>query len=299
MEPRQQSDRPTLAAQAGSGASHTVAAGHLYLLAYTDDDVQEHAQLAATRKRQIKAHTRFNARKDEIHVFKVRNLGTLKGDVERVVKAAQKKGLTTAEFAMWSHAALDGPIAPEATTRPKPIKGVANQLSIDEWMAIDFNWDRVVSFAAFYGCRSALERTGAKAAARSFALNFLKARWAKGYPLTATAGQPWFTTPSTSYKRRRSPGLTTPKKASLWSVAALSMMQEDGRREYSLDSLERAYDARTSKGAEAIKMRLYYRKVVSSETRARATKLAYGTLRHWPNISMDSMSSIALKRFAK
>lgn len=154
--------------------------------------------MAATRRREIE-----QAYSDHKVIVKcVDDLGKLK----EVVGRATKHG-PTREFAIWSHAALDGPTGEQEVSRPGEVQcfTLDDQLYLDEWAAIDFGWTER-SFAVFYGCRTAMgyNRKDGKLVAglgndpdepfssTAFAYKFMM----KHSDLFAAAGQPWYTMPS-------------------------------------------------------------------------------------------------------
>lgn len=178
-----------------SGASHCLNAGKVHLLVYTSD-VKEHPWQAATRSREIKRGGLPGGH--SVIVQRVDDLGRLKD----VVQEAAARG-EICEFAIWSHAAIDGPTGAEKVSRDSAsCFHLQKQLGMEEWGSIDFNWSED-SYAAFYGCRTAIvPPENGKAIIegepqsgsydRSFAYRFLK----KHPSLSAAAGQPWYTYPS-------------------------------------------------------------------------------------------------------
>lgn len=77
------------------------------------------------------------------------NMDDLKGIIEGdILKYSETYGQTT-EFGFWSHSDIDGPFRENG-------KGGYDQLSVENWSKIDFNWANDAN-AMFYGCRSGFD----------------------------------------------------------------------------------------------------------------------------------------------
>lgn len=235
-----------------SGGAHRIGGGDVHVLAYTSS-LEEHRLLAQMRRRQVEESAFYDEQKDSIFVLEVDDLGMLKSEVAKC--AAYGK---IAEFSLWSHGALDGPIGETATSRSGSCSAEQNdlpkQLTLDEWAGIDFNWNPAYSFAAFYACRSAIGRKGQPYSETAFAYKFLEL-----HPdLVASAGQPWFQYISRYPHILKSPAIGGfAETDSIYGVSARSMIEEDGSRDWSY--VMEAVDSRIGDGIPAIKMRIFYR----------------------------------------
>lgn len=234
-----------------TGASHRIGGGDVHLLAYTSS-LDEHRLLAQNRRREIEQSAFFDADTDRIFVKCVDDLGQLKSTVAECAGYGK-----VAEFSIWSHGALDGPIGEEATTRRGPLtskqKDLPKQLTLDEWGDIDFNWNEAYSFAAFYACRSAIGRHSHPYSETAFAYKFLE----RHPTLFAAAGQPWFQYISNYPHKLKSPSFGFEEGENIYAVSARGMVNEDGSRDWS--RVLEAADARFWDGIPAIKMRVFYR----------------------------------------
>lgn len=235
-----------------TGASHRVGGGDVHLLVYTSG-LEEHRLLAQHRRREIEASAFYKAGTDRIVVKCIDDLGKLKPAVEACAGYGK-----IAEFSMWSHGALDGPLGETSTTRSGPLsaeqRDLGKQLTLDEWAAIDFNWNQAYSFAVFYGCRSAIGRPNQSYAETAFAYKFLQ----RHSGLFAAAGHPWFQYISKYPHKLKSPSIMGfDENDSIYGVAARSMINEDGSRDWS--RVLEAADSRFWDGIPAIKMRVFYR----------------------------------------
>lgn len=215
-----------------SGTSHKIDARPVHILFYTGG-VPEHSKMAETRKREIQqAHPEAR-----IFVREVNDLGKVSEMVDQVTGYGP-----TREFAIWSHAALDGPKGEEDVSGRKasydPTEAgtwngdrLHNQLYLDEWASIDFNW-APLSFAVFYGCRTAMglnwDETGdhhytpetgnnpeVPLIKSAFAYRFLE----EHPDLFAAAGQPWYTVPSEDKKAKSWEPTGYSKGEAVYSVA--------------------------------------------------------------------------------
>lgn len=106
----------------------------------------------------------------DIAIFRtVSDLGQLGTMVENDVSIYSPEYGQTAEFNLWSHGALDGPIGTTATTG-EYAKG--NQMTQAGWGDIDFNFKSERARAMFYGCRTASNENGSRTSwAESVSLN--------------------------------------------------------------------------------------------------------------------------------
>jgi hypothetical protein len=131
----------------------------LYILTYVSgnkrgDDMFKAA--AITRQYDIEHSKGFNPKRDKVVLIEVTDLGKLEAKVEQAVNDNSKTYGPTVEFGIWSHSALQGPIGGDGeegeTSGPDAI--APNQLTLNGWGKIDFNWSKMSKRAGFYGCRS-------------------------------------------------------------------------------------------------------------------------------------------------
>jgi uncharacterized protein RhaS with RHS repeats len=93
----------------------------------------------------------------DAYVFRtISDLGQLKESVENTVAELSPQFGGTAEFGLWSHGSLDGPIG--STTTSVGSIGY-NQMSTEEWGNINYNWKTNGGYtkAMFFGCRTAAD----------------------------------------------------------------------------------------------------------------------------------------------
>jgi len=118
-----------------------------------EDDNAMFWQAALTRAKDLLASDEFG----EGDIYKaelISDLGGLEESVEENVKELSPKYGKTKEFGIWSHAAIDGPLGSQPASKNALYNG-SNQLSIEGWKQIDFNWitdDQAT--CGFYGCNT-------------------------------------------------------------------------------------------------------------------------------------------------
>ncbi len=85
----------------------------------------------------------------------ISDLGKLGEAVDDVVNELSPKFEKTAEFGLWSHGALEGPIGNTSTTGENALDEY--QMTLKGWKDINFNWknDGFGAQAMFFGCRTA------------------------------------------------------------------------------------------------------------------------------------------------
>ena len=125
----------------------------IYMLFYTTgnnrgDEMFKSA--AVTRKLDIENSKDFDSDKDIVIMASISDLGTLRGTVSDIVDTYSEQYGKTAEFSMWSHGRFDGPVGTSPTSSDA-VDG--NQMSLEGWSKIDFNWDNQAT-ANFYGCNT-------------------------------------------------------------------------------------------------------------------------------------------------
>ncbi len=128
---------------------------NIYMLFYTVGNKDEEADrmfkaAAETRKQDIMKSKEFDSSKDIVILSSISNLGSLGDIVNNIIDTYSEKYGKTAEFGFWSHSAFDGPAGTKTTSLD--LTG-NNQMSIEGWGKINFNWEENAS-AYFYGCRS-------------------------------------------------------------------------------------------------------------------------------------------------
>ena len=128
---------------------------NIYMLFYTVGNKDEEADrmfkaAAETRKQDIMKSKEFDSSKDIVILSSIFNLGSLGDIVNNIIDTYSEKYGKTAEFGFWSHSAFDGPAGTKTTSHD--LTG-NNQMSIEGWGKINFNWEENAS-AYFYGCRS-------------------------------------------------------------------------------------------------------------------------------------------------
>ena len=94
---------------------------------------------------------------DIVSMYFISDLGNLEGSVESETKRLSPQYGKTREFGIWSHAGIDGPIGSEPTSR-NALDG--NQMTMDGWSQIDFNWADGPTKAGFYGCNTGRDPEG-------------------------------------------------------------------------------------------------------------------------------------------
>jgi RHS repeat-associated protein len=130
----------------------------IFILFYTignkrGDEMFEAAAL--TRKVDIEKGKTFDPSKDKVVMIAVQDLSTIESKVADVVKNFSPKYGQTAEFGLWSHGALEGPVGTEST-RSNSLDG--KQMTLKGWGKIDFNWKQNGSVSAnFFGCRTGMD----------------------------------------------------------------------------------------------------------------------------------------------
>lgn len=128
---------------------------NIYMLFYTVGNKDEEADrmfkaAAETRKQDIMKSKEFDSSKDIVILSSISNLGSLGDIVNNIIDTYSEKYGKTAEFGFWSHSAFDGPAGTKTTSHD--LTG-NNQMSMEGWGKINFNWEENAS-AYFYGCRS-------------------------------------------------------------------------------------------------------------------------------------------------
>ncbi|WP_291106161.1 RHS repeat domain-containing protein, partial [Flavobacterium sp. UBA6195] len=84
---------------------------------------------------------------DDILIMRgIDNMDNLESNIENDIATNKDTFGKTAEFSLWSHGGNSGPFRENAS-------GPADQLSVENWSKIDFNWSSNAT-ANFYGCRT-------------------------------------------------------------------------------------------------------------------------------------------------
>lgn len=129
----------------------------VYMIFYATSD-ERFKSAAETRQREIQNMKGFDSSKDHVYIQEIGDLGTLGDRVGAMVQDAAKNGYgMTMEASFWSHAGSEnGPRSDLMTSGDfATTDGGKNQLQDGGWSAINFNFDKESSVAAFYGCSSA------------------------------------------------------------------------------------------------------------------------------------------------
>lgn len=106
---------------------------------------------ALTRAKDIKNNGTFDPAFDKVVILKVDDVWAIKEKVEYVVDKYNYQYGETAEFSIYSHSSLDGPVG-SAPTSKHALDGF--QMSIDGWKDINFNFAENNAKARIMGCRS-------------------------------------------------------------------------------------------------------------------------------------------------
>ena len=145
----------------------------IYMLFYTtgnDRGDEMFKSAAETRKIDIENSKGFNKDNDIVIMSPISDLGTLCDEVSKIVNTYSDQYGKTAEFSMWSHSALDGP---RGSTETSQYQIYRNQMSLEGWGRINFNWDEKAS-ANFFGCRSGSAENGTSFSTNISALDNFK-----------------------------------------------------------------------------------------------------------------------------
>ena len=94
---------------------------------------------------------------DAVILRSISDLGKLESTITTDIETYSPQYGQTAEFGLWSHGGIDGPIG---TTLSSGEYAQGYQLSIAGWGNIDFNWKSDGAKALFYGCRTASSENG-------------------------------------------------------------------------------------------------------------------------------------------
>ena len=125
----------------------------VYLLFYTtgNDHGDEMFRAAAeTRKYDIEHSDHFDSSNDIVILSSIQDIADIYKLVGNVVDTYSENFGETAEFSIWSHASIDGPIG----TEPTSVYAIDDyQMSDEGWGNINFNWEKGAT-ANFYGCRT-------------------------------------------------------------------------------------------------------------------------------------------------
>jgi len=91
---------------------------------------------------------------DIYRIQSISDWGMLGSEVDEIVKELSPVYGETREFGLWSHAGLDGPIGSKTSSKGSIGN---NQMSIEEWGKINYNWKNngIDAQALFFGCRTA------------------------------------------------------------------------------------------------------------------------------------------------
>ena len=125
----------------------------VYMLFYTTGNNRGDEMFRAaaeTRKYDIEQSNNFDPSNDIVILCPIQDLADIGQLIGNVVDTYSESFGETAEFSIWSHAGIDGPIG-TVPTSTNAVDG--NQMSIEGWGNINFNWEKGAT-ANFYGCRT-------------------------------------------------------------------------------------------------------------------------------------------------
>ena len=125
----------------------------IFMLFYTignrrGDDMFKAA--AETRMADIMSTSNYQKEQDIVILRSIQDLGQIEELVKGIVNDYSEVYGKTAEFSIWSHAGLDGPTGTVETSHYAVDR---NQMSIDGWSSINFNWEQN-AIAGFFGCKT-------------------------------------------------------------------------------------------------------------------------------------------------
>lgn len=131
----------------------------VYMLLYTVGNRKEEDYMfraaAETRMKDIMSSKGFNPKQDIVIMKGISDLGKISDIVNNIVSTYSGQYGATAEFGLWSHSGLDGPVG----TVPTSSNSLGRiQMNMQGWGDINFNWANKAS-AYFYGCRSGVSST--------------------------------------------------------------------------------------------------------------------------------------------
>ena len=107
---------------------------------------------AETRKKNIEKDASFNDMQDIVLLRSISNLSDIEALVSGIVEKYSDVYGKTAEFSIWSHGGLDGPVGTVQTTTNELDR---MQMSMKGWSSIDFNFGKKAQ-ANFFGCKTGL-----------------------------------------------------------------------------------------------------------------------------------------------
>ena len=125
----------------------------IYMLFYTLKEALFRAA-AETRKREIETMFGFNPEKDKVIMFGIRDIGQIKTLVDWAVDTYSEQYGQTIEAGIWSHAAWDGPIGDISFSGDYALPPYNDQMSLEGWKNINFNWSSERANMVFYGCNT-------------------------------------------------------------------------------------------------------------------------------------------------
>lgn len=133
----------------------------VYMLLYTvgnsrEEDDNMFRAAAETRMKDIMSSKGFNPKQDIVIMKGISDLGEISDIVNNIVSTYSGQYGATAEFGLWSHSGLDGPVG-TVLTSSNSLGSI--QMNMQGWGNIDFNWGNNAS-AYFYGCRSGVSANG-------------------------------------------------------------------------------------------------------------------------------------------
>ena len=131
---------------------------------------------------------------DIFRIARVKDLASIETDAESFISKNSEKYGKTKEFAIWSHAAYDGPVGTVETSKNSLFD--ITQMSLKGWGSIDFNWAKDAK-AYFYGCQTGVDPSGEQKAFNT------EISGLKNFKDVDVYGQPAYTFPSMYANSRR------------------------------------------------------------------------------------------------
>lgn len=135
----------------------------LFLLFWVDEwdsGTKMFSESAQTRLNNIKKSSWYNENIHKVHCPPIQALQEIQVIINNYIeKYGSKEQVKTREVSIFSHCATDGPITYDTPNYP-PLNSEAQQMHIDGWTNIDFNWANYRGVTrtrcVFFGCRSAV-----------------------------------------------------------------------------------------------------------------------------------------------
>ena len=125
----------------------------IYMLFYTSGNKRGDEMFRTateTRKYDIEHSDYYDPSNDIVIIGLIQDIASISQLVRNIVDTYSDIYGETAEFSIWSHAGIDGPTGTVLTSSNAVDR---NQMSIEGWGDIDFNWGKGAT-AYFFGCKT-------------------------------------------------------------------------------------------------------------------------------------------------